>query len=264
MSPDGTLGRSARRMIAAIAVAVLAPVGVNAQVLPSQLSGRVVTPSRVAIAAVELTELSTGSSTTSDSLGKFRIILEPGAHVLRVRRIGYQSELFRVNLDRGQRQDVEIVLRPGAYELPTLEVTARQAKPIEYAWTTRFDDFFHRRHVGLGHFLTRQDIEKANAFRTPNLLSTIGGIHLQFLNLGPTGTAVSFARCSGLTGSVAVWINGFKQRLPTAPSREQAVGEFQQQYPPSQIEMMEVYRGPAEMPAEFNDGDCGAIVLWTR
>jgi hypothetical protein len=32
---------------------------------------------------------------------------------------------------------------------------------------------------------------------------------------------------------------------------------------PSQIELVEVYRGPAEMPPEFLPDEC-AIVIWTR
>lgn len=30
------------------------------------------------------------------------------------------------------------------------------------------------------------------------------------------------------------------------------------------IEMIEIFRGPGELPAEFNDGNCGAIAVWTR
>jgi hypothetical protein len=33
---------------------------------------------------------------------------------------------------------------------------------------------------------------------------------------------------------------------------------------PSQIEAMEIFRGPAEMPAEFLDDSCAAIAIWTR
>jgi hypothetical protein len=32
----------------------------------------------------------------------------------------------------------------------------------------------------------------------------------------------------------------------------------------SGIEMMEVYRGPSQIPGEFHWDGCGAIVIWTR
>lgn len=33
---------------------------------------------------------------------------------------------------------------------------------------------------------------------------------------------------------------------------------------PAQVEMIEVYTGPAQMPAEFLDDSCAAIAIWTR
>jgi hypothetical protein len=42
------------------------------------------------------------------------------------------------------------------------------------------------------------------------------------------------------------------------------VGEMLDRINPGDIEMMEIYRGPGELPAEYNDGNCGAIAIWTR
>jgi hypothetical protein len=28
--------------------------------------------------------------------------------------------------------------------------------------------------------------------------------------------------------------------------------------------MIALFRGPSELPPEFNDGNCGAIAIWTR
>jgi hypothetical protein len=42
------------------------------------------------------------------------------------------------------------------------------------------------------------------------------------------------------------------------------VGELLDRIKPSDIEMMEIFRGPSELPPEFNDGNCGAIAIWTR
>jgi hypothetical protein len=35
---------------------------------------------------------------------------------------------------------------------------------------------------------------------------------------------------------------------------------------PNQIEALEVFRGPSEIPVEFNDNNsaCGVILIWTR
>lgn len=41
-------------------------------------------------------------------------------------------------------------------------------------------------------------------------------------------------------------------------------GEMLQRILPSQIEMIEVYVGPAQMPAEALGNSCAAIMIWTR
>ncbi len=197
-----------------LASIVVSTLPIRAQQTPTaQLRGQVVTPNRTPIVGAEVVVLPSSPATTSDSLGRFRLLVEPGVRLVSVRRIGYQSAIFRVALSARQDQEVEIVLERGAYELPTIAVTARNAKPIEYAWTTRYDDFFRRRMVGLGRFLTREDIEKAKAFRTPNLLVGTTGVHLHFYHLGPSGTGVEFTRCH-FGGAVDVWVDGFKQRFP--------------------------------------------------
>ena len=42
------------------------------------------------------------------------------------------------------------------------------------------------------------------------------------------------------------------------------VAQMLERIPPSDIEMMEIFRGPGELPGEFNNGNCGAISIWTR
>ncbi len=261
--PEVAPGRRGFRAGLWFALITAGPVPIPAQQTPTALlRGRVVTPIRTPIVGAEIAVLQGAAVTASDSLGRFRLLVEAGVRLVSVRRIGYHNATFRVSLVAQQEQEVEIVLERGAYELPVIKVTARNAKPIEYAWTTRYDDFFRRRMVGLGRFLTREDIEKAKPFRTPNLLVGTTGVHLRFYNLGPGGTGVEFTRCN-IGGTVDVWVDGFKQRY-SAAGGERGVGEKLQQFVPSQIEMMEIYRGPAELPAEFNDGNCAAIVIWTR
>lgn len=204
-------------------------------------------------------------------MGRFSLSgIEAGEAVVRIRRIGYGAQYFGATFRPGESRDVEIVLIPGALELPEIKVTARSAKPIEYAWTTRYDDFFRRRLVGLGVYRSRDYIERAHPFRTANLLTGIAGIHLRFRHSGPSGTDVIFNRCE----RVSVWIDGSKQRFPEIPEDRRrrfpkegtgmALSELLERVSPSQIEMIEVYRGPSEMPAEFIDDSCGAVAMWTR
>ena len=42
------------------------------------------------------------------------------------------------------------------------------------------------------------------------------------------------------------------------------VGEMLSRVNPGDVELIEIFRGPGELPPEFNDGNCGAIAIWTR
>jgi hypothetical protein len=86
----------------------------------------------------------------------------------------------------------------------------------------------------------------------------IAGIRLRFYHSGPGGTDVEFSRCP----RVSVWIDGQKQRFVAGTGL--GLGELLDRVLPSQIALMEVYRGPAEMPAESLDDSCAAVAIWTR
>lgn len=224
-------------------------------------------------------------SAVADSLGQFVLSsIGPGTHVVRVRRIGFRAAYFSAHLEPGEVKQVAIVMEPGEYELPEIRVTARSAKPIEYAWTTKYDDFFRRQRVGFGYFLTRDDIDKKHPYRTPNLLAGIPGVKLRFRHSGSSGTEVYFTGCT----RVSVWVDGWRQRYPEIPEEARnaartkrmtasgflrstgpdtlgmALGNLLERVLPSQIELMEVYKGASQIPAEFLDDSCAAVVMWTR
>lgn len=188
------------------------------------------------------------------------------------------NERFGATFRPSELKDVQITLERGVYELPEVVVKARELKPVEYAWTTRYDDFFRRRHVGLGHYILRDEIQRKGAGRTPSLLAGVRGVTLRYRHPGISGTDVRFMGCE----RVSVWIDGQKQRYPDLPvtrihqtrpgglvnfradTVSMITGEYLQRVIPSQIEMMEIYSGPAEMPAEFLDDSCAAIAIWTK
>jgi Carboxypeptidase regulatory-like domain len=226
------------------------------------LSGTITTSDGAPIPGAEIGLPELRRAVTSDSAGKFTFdSLPPGKFAVRVRRVGYRPVELAAVVDAGEAKTVRVALERGSQELPEVQVVGTQLKPIEYGWTTRYDDFFRRRSVGLGHFLTRTDIDKRRPFRTANLLEGIAGIRLRYYDLTPTGTGVEFQRCE----QVSVWQDGRKlTTLDVAGDATRVLGELINQTIPSQIELVEVYTGPAEMPAEFLDNSCAAIVIWTR
>ncbi len=244
-----------------------------AQTEPAELRGVVTGVTGNPIEGVEILVVGPGLMATTDAAGQFAVRgIAEAQYVVRVRRIGYKAQQFGADLRGGTVKEVEIILETGAYELPEVAVTARALKPIEYGWTTRYDDFFRRRRVGLGYFFTRADIQRKSPYQTPNILAGIPGVHLRFRQLGPRGTDVEFIGCD----RVSVWVDGWKLRpdgddtvVAKRRGRKRVVmdavtGSLLQRILPSQIELMEVYKGPASMPAEFIDDSCAAIAIWTR
>lgn len=255
------------------------------------ISGSVVDPLSHPIEGAEVRVTGTASNAFSNAAGQFRLETTATPPILLlIRRPGYDAQVIRIETS----WNGTVLLRPGSFQLPELQVTARYAKPAEYAGTTKYDDFFRDRRLGLGEFIDRSEIDRRSASSTAQILEGRAGIKVSIHPTGtPQGTVVSFARCNEYPPRINVYVDGRKlipeiepqlvaregtssfndPRTTTAESdrtiemryRLRAmVGELLGRVNPRDIEMMAIYRGPGELPAEFNDGNCGAIAIWTR
>ncbi len=66
-----------------------------------------------------------------------------------------------------------------------------------------------------------------------------------------------------------MWIDGQMLIEPMGESGPYGIGaanlaEMLERIAPSSIEMVEVFRGPAQIPGEFHWDGCAAIAIWTR
>jgi len=226
---------------------------------PAQLRGVVRTAQKAPVPDVEVALLGTTYVANTDSAGRFAVLdIPPGEYLVRVRRIGFRVQNLSARLVAGENKDVTIVLNEGAVELPEVTVTARLAKPIEYANTAKFDEFFRRKSVGLGRYISRRDIEKKAASRTASLIAGLPGVRVMMGVPGTSPTQVWMRACQ----QVSVWVDGW-MLSPQATSPIE-VGELLERIHPLNIEMIEVYDSPAVMQAEFLGDSCAAIVIWTR
>jgi hypothetical protein len=228
-----------------------------------------VTRTDIPLSGAEISVAGDSLAAISDSDGSFVLRgIPPGQHVIRVRRIGYLAQYLVAILAPGEQKDeVVITLFPGAYRLAEVEVTARLAKPIEYAWTMKYDEFFRRQRVGLGYYISRKDIDRKTALETPELLIGVPGLQIRPGAPGLVPTAVKSVRC----GKFSVWVDGWEQHIergqgmmgdPKTPA--QVTGALLERIHPLQIEMIEVYTSPARGQPEFVGNSCGAIMIWTR
>lgn len=226
----------------------------------------------------------------ADHEGRYQLLgIPPGEVRVFVRAVGFLPQSRAFVVPAGTIIEHDFTLQKAAVSLPELRVEAALAKPARLAHTTRYDDFYRRRRSGLGTFLTREQIDESTALRTFELLRGLPGIQVTWNPPGVAGTQVRFARCSTFPPKIGIWIDGVKQpsahqteggRAATMPGSRrdgdmtkelELVSEVWREWlerldavSPRMIEAVEIFRGVAQIPAEFLDDSCAAIVIWTR
>jgi hypothetical protein len=205
--------------------------------------------------------------------GRFRLrVSAPGDTLMVARRIGFVPTTFTVHLIPGiPVSDVGFLqLRPVATKLDEIAVEAEQVRRFPV-----LEGFYQRKAnlEGLGHFFTRDIVERSGGARTSDILRRS---HKLEIECGRQGSALCVAtsrraRETRFTSQARdstniednaiafdagrcrmdVWVDGVRSPfdLDTVPV-EWIVG-------------IEIYSGPATTPAVFGMGACGVIAIWT-
>lgn len=254
--------------------------------LPGTLAGQLVAPGLEPVSHGIVEALPDGRRVISDAHGGFTFAgLSTGLVVLRIRALGFQPRYVHVELGEAYGWRGMVQLEFVAQVLPEVKVRGAPAfwKPPEYANTHKYDDFFMRMHRGFGTFLDREEIRRRNATTLLELLQGVPGISVRWNPPGsPAPTTIRMARCSGNPPPLAFYIDGFRVSInagnpqgatglrlgggnrETQTRIEEKFEEVLNSIHPSGIEMMEVYRGVAELPSDLARDVCAVIVVWTR
>ncbi|MGE0439777.1 MAG: carboxypeptidase regulatory-like domain-containing protein [Gemmatimonadales bacterium] len=270
--------RLAAPLLCLAALAAGVPLAIAAQQAP-ELTGVVRSSDGIPLRGAEIGIVDGAARTTTNDSGRYVLRDVPtGTVVFFARAIGYLPTTFVVAMGFGS-QTRDVGLQTAATALPEIRAYAKWAKPARLAHTTKYDDFYRRRKAGFGTFLTRDVIERSTAMQAFELLRGIPGINVTWNPPGVVGTEVRFVRCQDPT-RVGIWIDGVRQvfnpRLATEVSTgpiasPEARSRMWQEWleligrvRPSEIEAMEIFRGSSQVPGEFLDNSCGAVVIWTR
>ena len=245
---------SARILAAGIVAASLAaaPHYVHAQDLPAGVISVSVRDSvGRSIAGAELTVEGTSVRGVTDERGELRFTaVRGGPATLRIRRLGFQPQTLSVVVDQ----------RVPAASIVTLAAIPQRLAPIVVKggnnYTGRMAGFYQRRDLGIGHFVSREKLERDNPSQLTDVFRRLPGVHItsnRFIR-----NAVRF-RANGANCWPLVWLDGAP--LPTA--------EFDLDFlSPQSIEGIEVYSGISQIPPQFMGsrglGSCGVIVVWSR
>jgi len=219
-------------------------------------------------------------SDLSDSQGRFRIVLDGGVPVvfLSVERLGYTGAVSEaLDLTNGT-QRVEVLLPEEAIQLePVLVMVDGRVEKLEQV------GFYVRATTTPGLFIRRDDIEAVAPARTSDLLGRAPGVRVMTNALeGDLRRRVVFNRLTLASGEQcypSVYVDGEMIRAggvreaadsPVIEGVESPQGEnvlsLDELVPPQEIEAVEMYATPGQVPRRFTGlgTRCGVIVIWTR
>ena len=236
------------------------------------------------LAGVEVALPDIEKSTFTDSSGAFRIVgIAPGEHRVLVRRIGYGAADTRLTFTGYETVERRVVLGR-AVTLEAVTVTAR-------ANDREMPGFEDNRRVGLGHFLTRVELEKYTGMKLGTVLDQLSDV----ATLRGHGSQLWVA--SRRQPPVAMPAQGARRCLRSEPRLLRSetpasapgmpvacyaqvyidrvlmngVAEPTQPFDlstvvPESVEAIEWYAGASQTPLKYArmGSNCGVLVIWTR
>jgi hypothetical protein len=236
---------------------------------------------RPPVAGVEASIAKLQVTAVSDSSGRFRFRnLPAGAHVVVLRAIGFRAEssTVTIELDEVVSWDVALTRATSVTTLPERIVTAPEA-----AVPAKLVEFAERRKFGVGHFIDRDQLAKAEGGmrQTGDLISQLPGV---IVRRGSnkiwiaSGRAISascaFCKAPGLNPAdfaagarPACFMDVYLDGAMVFDSRTPSYGLFDvNTVPPDHIAGIEVYSSAAQVPAKYNrtGGGCGVLLIWTK
>lgn len=203
------------------------------------------------IERVEVSVVNGTAAARTDTAGEFTLAgLAPGRASLRFRRLGFEPVILVAQVPMGDTSDVEVTLNVVAQQIKGVIVQDDAPKIIQLA------EFEGRRQQGIGHFITRAQIERRHPIRLSDMARLIPGAVLLPDRAGGQSTlyfaGAPHAKCPPQYWVDGVMVTGFN------------IDDVQ----PSDIEGVEFYSGPAGLPPQYNQSRgntiCGLVLIWTR
>ena len=198
----------------------------------------------LAEAEVVLTEA--GRTIRADSAGRFEFRgVRSGNVTLRIRALGYASQIVAFALDDGDQVERVVSLEPGVQTLEGVDVTAAPSSGYRLA------GFERRSQTGRGQYLDEAQIKELGAHTVPETLRSLRGVLFE---------------CGGGAGCYVRMARAPMRCMPEWIVDNQLMNDFGPLTPIRDVVGIEVYSGPGDVAGEFagRNSGCGVIVLWTR
>lgn len=208
-----------------------------------------------------------GKEVATNRRGRFVLTGVPvGEHELSIQRIGYATLRNPVRVTRGVTTDMQIEMVPEPVELEPIVASAVRPRRLEVK------GFYERKLWGElsggGIFITSEDIDRRKPTRLTHLLGEIPGVRVSCNDLRGSRCMLYSSRLSDGFSSEGCQMSVYLNNSPVI--RSGSSSSFQDSVNdlvlPVEVAGIEVYRGAAELPAEFAgfDSQCGVVVIWTK
>lgn len=194
--------------------------------------------------------------------GAFRIDrIGAGPHLIRFRRVGIVPLTVSVIIQPNTTTSVDAIVAPMTAVLARITVQAPSGEVLHLPFGVA--DRFRN---GIGSYITAAEIAKEAPLETADLFRRIAGLKVT----GEPGSRyVSNTRglsalyddvddkgvhhtTTGCAGGMSVYVDG-----------SHADGNIDI-VPPNDIEAIEIYKDPVEIPVTLDQSPCGAIYIWTK
>lgn len=267
--------RGAALLLAALPLATLIPASGPHPLVAQTLRGRLLeegTDRPIPLALVILVDAAGDSlaRAVTDDLGRFTLTsAKSGDFVLVASALGYEDGRAGV-FELGESGEISVDFRLGLdpFALPGLDVV-RQA-PVREPPLVR-NGFFDRMSQGGGTFFTPVDLERTPHNRITDLLA--GVPYLTVVNAYPSDRLLmqdAGSLCAPVVvmdGLMVSVIEGQRRRPGGVNEISGSEGNLEALVALKDVEAIEVYRGSQGLPPQFapmSQGNCGAIVIWTK
>jgi len=265
----------------------------------AELQGRVLAQgSRTPVVNAQVAVPRLGVQAISDSLGRYRLLnVPPGEHLVVTRATGFRPDSAMTTLDADETLINDVVLATAVNSLDEVRVVGKSA-PVMRGRLAGYED---RKAAGIGHFITREALEREQnrrlsdilAGRVPSLSIRTGNGSRAWATTGRANTNAACALCgvsksdimdrydvaSGapLACYMDVYLDGAivyssgTAKLAATSSKTSGVSTGQPLFnlnrlDPRHIEAIEIYTSTAQIPAQFvrTGSGCGVMVIWTK
>jgi len=247
-----------------VALIVSAPPAV-AQRSGAVLTGSVLDASSRPVEGAEVFLSGVNRGAVTDERGAFRIAGIPaGTYEVRVRRVGWTPLEVAIAFADGDSVHRQLTL----VSITVLDTSVTTA--VE-PWRREFEE--HRR-IGLGRFVTQEDIERQKPAEVAQLLSRLPGVKLARSPKGAkwhvfsrTGVTSLSGRQCGAGRFADVYVNGvrvyeYAPNRPPDPLDAFDINTFH----PSRIAAIEYYARASQTPVQYQNlnSTCGVLVIWLK